>query len=360
MSDAGELHRTQETFGKGPIGLLLDKSVSDGAVRQYVYMHWRYGKNHQNFEGRESIAAAMGISERTVTNRAHELEVADWLVVIHQYDKRTRTTRNFYHIFEAREDCLEWRQTRKLEKPESASEPRKLRKGKGGKPSHKEKGGDLNSDTDTDLNSGSGGDLNSGSGNNVNSGSAYLDSSDPDSSEYIADTSDDDQSIDTSAAQPKPSKRKKKTATTPKPRDLIYDAVATVWFEAQPDTPKFAALGGRIGQHVAWLKGQEITVKRNGESIAIPGCQRQVTADMLEVAKSDWAEHAPGYNHPTDILKFVEYLDTWLGEHPEPSAKPTTPGFDPLFDTDFTDLSPVQAAELALKKQMARLEAQLR
>lgn len=194
MSDPGELHRAPDTFGKGPIALLTDKSISDGAVRQYLYMHWRYGKNNQNYEGRESIAEAMGVSERTVTNRTRELESAGWLVAIRQYDKKTRTTRNFYHVFEVRDECVEWRASHAIEAPEPAR-VRKLRQGKGGKPDHKQNdvlnltgATDRNSSSNSDRNSSSGPDVNSGSGYDLNSGSAYLDSIDPDKTSAAAAT----------------------------------------------------------------------------------------------------------------------------------------------------------------------------
>ncbi len=183
MSDAGELHRTQPKYGKGPIDLVLDPSVSDGAVRQYIYMHWRYGKNKQNFEGRESIAEALHISERTVTNHCAELESAGYLVITRK--STGKMTRNFYDLFETREECSAWRKVnnilckpRETKKPKT---PRKLRSGVGGQPTHAEKSViDLNSsstpDQSTDLNSSSGSNVNSSSGSNVNSSSGDLDS----------------------------------------------------------------------------------------------------------------------------------------------------------------------------------------
>lgn len=179
MTDAGKLHRETPKFGKSPVDMLLDQSISDGAARQYAYMHWRYGANKQNFEGRESIAEAMGVSERTITKRNAELEQADWIIVLRQYDPKTRKTRNFYHVFEIQADCAAYRKEHSYEKPEAKPEQeRKLRTGKGGKPTHK---GDDTPEEITNVNSSSDrGNVNSSSHTNVNSSSAYLDSDHPD------------------------------------------------------------------------------------------------------------------------------------------------------------------------------------
>lgn len=175
MIESGRLHRTTPKFGKSPIEMLRDKSISDGAARQYAYMHWRYGKNKSNFEGRESIAEALGVSKVTVTNRTMELEQADWLVVIRKYNERTKTTRNVYHLFEDQKDCIAWREKFHIEKPKpKAKKTRKTRAGKGGKPTHAEQ---------TKVNSSLPPKVNSSLHREVNSSLPNLDSSDPDTSE---------------------------------------------------------------------------------------------------------------------------------------------------------------------------------
>jgi hypothetical protein len=95
----------------------------------------------------------------------------------------------------------------------------------------------------------------------------------------------------------------------PRQRNPEFDALATVWFEVTLDTAEFAALGGRIGQHVAWLRGKQITVKRNGTKTVVPGCTHKVTADVLEKAKVEWYRQNPSAHHPTDVLKFIQHID---------------------------------------------------
>ena len=172
-TETGRLHRTTPGFGKSPIKMIRDKSISDGAARQYAYMHWRYGSNKTNFEGRASIAEALGISKTTVTNRNYELEQADWLVVIRKYNGRTKTTRNVYHLFESQADCIAWREQYHFEKPapNEKKSKRKTRAGKGGNPT-------INAKTN----------VNSSSHRAVNSSCRDLDSSDLDSNPPIAAT----------------------------------------------------------------------------------------------------------------------------------------------------------------------------
>jgi hypothetical protein len=95
----------------------------------------------------------------------------------------------------------------------------------------------------------------------------------------------------------------------PRKRNEEFDALATVWFEVPADTAEFAALGGRIGQHVAWLRGKPITVKRNGTKTVVPGCTYKITSGVLEQAKKDWYRQNPSAHHPTDVLKFVQHID---------------------------------------------------
>ncbi len=72
----GQLHQRSRNYGKVPHAIMHDLKLTDGAVRLYAHMHWRYGSNHQNFEGRRSMAQMLGVSERTISNRTRELEAA--------------------------------------------------------------------------------------------------------------------------------------------------------------------------------------------------------------------------------------------------------------------------------------------
>jgi biotin operon repressor len=125
----GTVHRLKDTFGKAPIGLLLDENLTDGAVRLYCYMHWRYGSNRRNFESLESMAQALGVSETTIGNRAQQLEQHDWIIII-----RRGSTSNFYHVFESPQACRTWRTEHERKKPKRNVKRRKSRAGMGGNP----------------------------------------------------------------------------------------------------------------------------------------------------------------------------------------------------------------------------------
>lgn len=143
MSDEGRLHG--QAFGKAPEALIHSKRLTDGAVRLYVHMHWRYGRNRDNHEGQNSMSAFLGVSQATISKRVNELEADDWVVTILR--ERNEITGNFttpfYHVFERREDCIAFRKTytpaegeKVRPKPEGVRE-RKSRKGVGGNPKWK-------------------------------------------------------------------------------------------------------------------------------------------------------------------------------------------------------------------------------
>lgn len=135
--EVGYLHRRTNDYGKVPGELMRDKSISHGAVRLYAYMHWRYGNNMQNFESQESIAEALGVTDRSIRNWLKELQAARWVIVIERKDKRNRHISNRYHVFEVQEECDEWRKRLKLDVP--APKTKRSRAGAGGKPTHKDK-----------------------------------------------------------------------------------------------------------------------------------------------------------------------------------------------------------------------------
>lgn len=139
MSKAkGYLHRRSNDFGKLPEKLMHDQTISDGAKLLFAHMHWRYGSNGQNFEGRENMAKMLGVSEMTITKRTQELEAADWIIVVRRGKEGNEYLTNFYHVFELQEDCLRWRTEHGLPKPAPRSKKgirqRKSRQGVGGNP----------------------------------------------------------------------------------------------------------------------------------------------------------------------------------------------------------------------------------
>lgn len=116
-------------------------------------------------------------------------------------------------------------------------------------------------------------------------------------------------------------------------RDEEYDMVAEVWFDAPRDSAKFKALRSRIVLHSQWLKQRPIQVKRKDDSgktqtIDIQGCSRVVTRAMLIQAKADWLKEHPKASLPLDILKFIDWMDTWLRRWTE--KPPDNPTPDPV------------------------------
>lgn len=142
MEEQGQLHTSRRTFGKTPEQLMHDMDITDGAVRLYAHMHWRYGSNKQNFEGQKSMAEMMGVTETTISNRIRELEANDWVLVIERgINKGTGAFQTpFYHVFEQQRDCREFRRECTLAEGETLrlkpkkSRKRKARKGVGGNP----------------------------------------------------------------------------------------------------------------------------------------------------------------------------------------------------------------------------------
>lgn len=170
--DTGQVHSPRTKFGKVPEAMMHNPSITDGAIRLYAHMHWRYGTNQQNFEGRESMAAFLGVSKATITKRAAELEANDWIVV----QPRPGRKSNFYHVFVSQKDCLRWRDKNAVEKPEhEKAKPRKSRKGIGGRPTH-----GVNSSLPVDVNLSLRSD--------VNLSSQELDTKEPDSGNKLPES----------------------------------------------------------------------------------------------------------------------------------------------------------------------------
>lgn len=216
MTDDGVLHNTRRTFGKIMEALLHDTSITDGAIRLYAHMHWRYGQNKKNWEGQRSMAQFLGVSEKTISSRIRELEQNDWVaVVLRGYNPKTGGFQTpYYHIFEDRADCIAFRQEFEPQKNEKIRDKaearvRKLRKGAGNKhakPPHQQ-----NSSSDGQQNSSSD-DLES----------VDLDSVDPDSEKNVV--------REEQRTVPAVNESKNKpTGIVGKPRDLIFDLIESLW-----------------------------------------------------------------------------------------------------------------------------------
>jgi hypothetical protein len=183
--ESGKVHKPP--FGKVMEKLMHDLTITDGAVRLYAHMYWRYGENKDNHEGQAKMAKLLGVGEKTIRNRIDELEANDWVITVYQEpDEKGNWQRCYYHVFETQAECIKFRaefkpaEGEKIE-PKPAGRVRKSRKGKGNPepkvPNRKNSGSDgirQKPSSTGGQNSGSDGRWNSGS-DNLDSG--YLDSS---------------------------------------------------------------------------------------------------------------------------------------------------------------------------------------
>jgi len=132
----GALHAHGETFGKVFDSLMHNLTLTDGAIRLYAHMHWRYGSNHRNFEGQKNMAEMLGVNDRTIRIRLSELETCGWVVSVPRYGKDGSRLSNFYHVFESTAEGLQWRNGQNIQ-PREIVDTRKARKGIGGLPTHR-------------------------------------------------------------------------------------------------------------------------------------------------------------------------------------------------------------------------------
>jgi predicted DNA-binding transcriptional regulator len=143
-----QYHRAPPRYAKAASTLILDQSISDGAVRLYLYLQWRAGQKNTNFRAKSTMALELGVTSRTIRNRVAELAAAGWIAVITRGAVGEEQTSNHYHVFESRKMCKMWRAGYVPAEGESLQplpkvEPRKTRAGKGGAPKKAVK---LNSD----------------------------------------------------------------------------------------------------------------------------------------------------------------------------------------------------------------------
>jgi hypothetical protein len=142
--ETGTVHRRRAPFGMVFEALLHDLTISDGAIRLYAHMHWRYGSNHQMFERIGTMADAMGVTDKVIKTRTAELAAAGWIAVIARRTPEGKVTSNFYQVFESPVDAADYRKTYKRVDgeyllPAPKPTPRKSRKGVGGAKYHKPK-----------------------------------------------------------------------------------------------------------------------------------------------------------------------------------------------------------------------------
>lgn len=95
----------------------------------------------------------------------------------------------------------------------------------------------------------------------------------------------------------------------PRPRDLIFDAVAI------GQGMEEGIEGGRIAKLSNWLKGS-YTGKGAEKTTAISA---PATVPMIELFFSDWRKEHKGINPPLDFIKFVEQWRIWAASKRQPS-----------------------------------------
>lgn len=290
----GKVHGA--TFGKVPPELMHDPAITDGAVRLYAHMHWRYGQNQSNFEGQVSMAKYLHVTPLTIAHRIDELESHDWVVVI--YRGKNKTTGNyttpFYHVFTSTEECRLFRENYACDEgetllPKPAKMVRKSRKGVGGKPSHQ-------------LNSAIGGDHpNSSIGGGVNSSLYDSDSGYPDSVKEKDSVPNGTAGGKTEPASPSPN-------LTPKPKAArpIFDLVAHYSFGVNGGGVDKTA-GRRIGMIEKYLKEQQATV------------------EQVQRFYEWYDEQNPGMNKPRVLATFAEHWVAYRESGQGYAAQPTAP-----------------------------------
>jgi hypothetical protein len=128
--DTGFVHARGETFGKVFDSLMHDLEISDGAVRLYAHMHWRYGRTKRMFQGKHGMAEQLGVQKRTIDSRIDELAAKDWIIVIRRRHASGDNDTNVYHVFESQSDCREFRREYKPSTGETVAPKPKLLKRK--------------------------------------------------------------------------------------------------------------------------------------------------------------------------------------------------------------------------------------
>lgn len=303
-TEDGQLHQRSRNYGKVPHAIMHDLKLTDGAVRLYAHMHWRYGSNHQNFEGRRSMAQMLGVSERTIGNRIRELESAGWVVVIERdFDEKSGKYRTpFYHVFETRKAARQFRaEYQKVGgerlRPRTAldeKDQRKPRTGKGGKPSHKVETTTIGTQVPQVV-----------EGKTIGTQvPQYGGTQVPPIQEQVYPRTKDEISAPQADAAP-PSKIVEFPTQPDKPKrerkpDPLFDAVKEHVFGIEGE-----AAGGRIGIISSWLAGKN--EGKRGEKVGL--ISKPAEPQHVKMF-AEWCERQ-GFTVPHDLTKFVENWRKW-------------------------------------------------
>jgi len=308
QQEAGKTHSTKATFGKVFVDIMHNLNITDGAVRLYSHMHWRYGANQDNHEGQESMAKILGVTRKTIRSRIDELEAHDWVMTIYQkHDQKKTWQRCFYHVFESQDECRTFRQEYKPitgetveDKPEIKA--RKSRKGAGNKAPINNRVNSASHDSR----------VNSTSHGTVNSSSQDLDSviqtqKEKDSAPTAAgDSTQIPKSEDTAPIkEPVPTTPDDNTITHRQKTDLIK-----AWWEALPESnrpirPKPPA----VYQIKAYIEDAEEAIRRG------------ITPDKM-VYYVKGVTYQGQYWH-TRVLRFTKACEDasgWLAKHYRPPS----------------------------------------
>jgi hypothetical protein len=277
--ESGEVHKRRQPFGMVFEALLHDLKISDGAIRLYAHMHWRYGSSHQMYESIGTMAEAMGVTDKVIKSRVAELAAACWIVVIARRTPKGKVTSNFYHIFERPRDARAYRKSYKRVDgeyllPAPTVEARKTRKGVGGAKYHKPKGTQVSTD-----------------GNGVSVGTQVPAEGDTQVPTIYTQVIENEK-IAADAAQPIEPLAETNVVELPVvPKKPIFDAIALGSFGIR-DSSKIGKDGGRIGKLEAWVKAN------------YPGANDKTLAAFYVW----YDDENDGASRPRDLGKFSEWF----------------------------------------------------
>ncbi len=85
MSDS--MTSSQQAYALAPMSVVLDPNLSPGAVRLYMYLDWRQGKNPDCWPSVETMARELNISDDTACRWRAELEQNGYLTTTHEDGK---------------------------------------------------------------------------------------------------------------------------------------------------------------------------------------------------------------------------------------------------------------------------------
>lgn len=100
MARDNRLDRQGWNWAPVPADVILDKKLSDFAVRLYAHLLWRSGNKGSAFPGAKSIADDFGVSIATVLRGYKLLVKNNWIKRFRRYGKSSLTC-----IFETKSEC---------------------------------------------------------------------------------------------------------------------------------------------------------------------------------------------------------------------------------------------------------------